>query len=159
MTVSFLAGGRIIRLARRGGGLPDLADDYLDHAGEGYGDQCGDETAEQAADPVAERCADQDGYQDEQRIDPDRLAHDDRVQGMIFDLGVGEENDERDDSGSERVPGREQHRWYAGQRAPDQGEEIDQRYPERPEEGEGNAGDEQRDEHHHTRDNRCDQVT
>src|SRR5262249_58988124 len=139
--------GRAGHIGRRRGGMPDLTGDHLDGARGGDGDQRGHEGAEGAAEPAAERRADQDGQQHQQRVDADGPAHDYRVQDVVVDLLVGDEYHQGDYARGERVGGREQHGGNARQRPADHGQEVDQRDPQRPQEGEGDAQDEEGHEH------------
>src|SRR5580658_430361 len=94
----FRRGGR-----GRRGGLPRLADQHLQGTGHGDGQQRRDEAAEQPADQVAQLGADQHREQDQERIDPDRPAHDHRVQHVVLDLGIDQEHREGDDAGGEAL--------------------------------------------------------
>src|SRR5271165_3702951 len=95
------------RIGRRRGSLPDLLGQHLQGPGRGDSQQRGDEGAEQAADEAAEGRADQDRDKDEQRADLHRLAHDHRVQDVVLDLGVDEEDHRGDDARGEAVGQRE----------------------------------------------------
>src|ERR1035441_6546364 len=53
--------------------------------------------------------ADQDRHQYEQRVDADRAAHHDRVQHVVLELCVDEEDDQGDDAGGQGVAGLELH--------------------------------------------------
>src|ERR1700677_2353628 len=76
----------------QGGDPPQFPDQHLQGAGGRDGQQRRDETAEQAVDQAAERGPDQDRHQHEQRADPYGLAHDHRVQDVVLDLGIDEED-------------------------------------------------------------------
>ena len=63
------------------------------------------------------------------------LAHDDGVEDVVLDLGVREEDDGEDDEGAEGVGQGEEGRGDAGQGPADHGQEVEQRHPQRPQQG------------------------
>ena len=65
---------------------------------------------------------------------------------MVLDLGVYDEDDQGDDACRQRMPGREQHGGNAGQGAADHRQEVDKRHPQRPQERERHAEQQQRHE-------------
>ncbi len=77
---------------------------------------------------------------------------------MVLDLGVDGEHDQRHDSRREGLGEGEQHDRDAGHRAADHRQEVDERDPQRPQEGERHTERDQRHEHDEARDDRCREV-
>ena len=153
-----LPGRRFRGFQGRGGSRPYLPDENLQRPGERDGQQSRHEAAEQPADQAAQRCPDQDRDQHEQRADLHRLGHDHRVQDVVLDLLVGEEDDRGDDARSQGMREGEQRGGDAGQRPADHGEEVHQGDPQPPQQRVRDAEDHQRHEHDNAGDERGHQV-
>ena len=138
--------------------LPHLPHDHLDRPGDGDGEQRPHEPAEEPAHQVADVGPHQDGDEHEERVDAHRPAHDDGVEDVVLDLGVGQEDHGEDDEGAERVRQREQGRGDPGQRPADHGQEVEERHPQRPQQRVGHAQRQQRHEDHQSGDDRRDEV-
>ena len=114
-------------------------------AAEGDADQGADEGAQAAGDPAAQRGADQHGDQDPEGVELHRLAHDDRVEDVVLDLLVHEEDDQHDDPGRDRVDGGDDDDRDAGQQPAHQRQQVDQGDEDAQQQREGHAEDGQRD--------------
>ena len=110
--------------------LPQISCHDLDGRPRRHGKQGADKAAEDRADDAAERGADEDRDEHPERVEPDRAAHHDRIEDVVLDLLVDEEDDEGDDARRQRVEQGDDHRRDTGEQAADERQEVDDGYPD-----------------------------
>jgi len=141
------------------GCLPELPHDNLQRASDRDGDDREYEGAKGAPDPAPDRCSDEDGQENEEGIDPHRLAHDHWIEHMILEEGVDEEHDSGGDAGGQRVACREKYGRNPRQGPADDGNEVDERDPKCPQKWKWNAEQHEGDEYDDARDERRQQIS